>query len=140
MNHRFATIVWRWLPLIVWMAAIFYLSDQQKQDIPAFGTWDLLIKKGSHFSAYVVHVSACPARNTQPLLALLLAVAFAASDEYHQSFVPGRHGTVVDVLIDSVGALTCASHATVVARNANRPMVDARFDNLNATNLRYPPD
>jgi len=39
-------------------------------------------------------------------LALLTAIAFAASDEWHQTFVPGRGGTVTDVLIDSLGALT----------------------------------
>ncbi len=33
----------------------------------------------------------------------LLAVFFAAFDEFHQSFVPGRCGTPVDVLVDSIG-------------------------------------
>ena len=38
-----------------------------------------------------------------PLPAALIAVAYAISDEYHQSFVEGRHGSPVDVLIDSTG-------------------------------------
>ena len=33
-----------------------------------------------------------------------LAVVYALTDEYHQRFVPGRSGTVVDVGIDGVGA------------------------------------
>jgi hypothetical protein len=33
----------------------------------------------------------------------LLAFAYAASDEWHQTFVPGRGGTWVDVVIDSLG-------------------------------------
>lgn len=37
-------------------------------------------------------------------LALLLAVLYAISDEFHQTFVPGRNGTPVDVAIDSLGA------------------------------------
>jgi len=37
-------------------------------------------------------------------LPILIAVAYAASDEWHQSFVPGRLGTPVDVLIDAIGA------------------------------------
>ena len=36
--------------------------------------------------------------------AWVLSVAYAASDEFHQSFVPGRNASVVDVLIDSAGA------------------------------------
>ncbi len=39
-------------------------------------------------------------------LALLLALIYAASDEFHQSFVPGRHPSWVDVLgFDGGGAL-----------------------------------
>jgi VanZ family protein len=34
-------------------------------------------------------------------LALLLTIAYAISDEAHQTFIAGRHGALVDVLIDS---------------------------------------
>lgn len=37
--------------------------------------------------------------------AFALAVAYAASDEVHQLFVRGRHGSPLDVAIDAVGAL-----------------------------------
>lgn len=37
------------------------------------------------------------------LVAALLALLFAASDEFHQTFVPTRGGTIWDVLIDSLG-------------------------------------
>ena len=36
---------------------------------------------------------------------MLFCIAFAASDEWHQTFVPDRYGTVVDVFIDSLGVL-----------------------------------
>ena len=39
------------------------------------------------------------------LRALLAAALYAASDEIHQSFVPGRGPAVTDVLLDSAGAL-----------------------------------
>lgn len=38
------------------------------------------------------------------LSAIGLTVAYAASDEYHQTFVPGRSGEIRDVCIDTVGA------------------------------------
>ena len=36
--------------------------------------------------------------------AWVLATAYAASDEFHQSFIPNRNGCVTDVMIDSAGA------------------------------------
>jgi VanZ family protein len=39
------------------------------------------------------------------LLAWLLALIFSATDEFHQSFVPGRHASAFDVLVfDNFGA------------------------------------
>jgi VanZ family protein len=35
----------------------------------------------------------------------MIAVLYAASDEFHQTFVAGRHGSPVDVLVDSAGVL-----------------------------------
>ena len=37
-------------------------------------------------------------------MALGITAAYAATDEFHQLFVPGRAGRVTDVLIDSAGA------------------------------------
>lgn len=38
-------------------------------------------------------------------LAWLLCIAYAATDEFHQSFVAGRHPSVVDVLLfDGIGS------------------------------------
>ena len=39
------------------------------------------------------------------LVAMALSTLFAMSDEYHQTFVPGRGGTWTDVGIDSLGIL-----------------------------------
>lgn len=35
---------------------------------------------------------------------LLLTIGYAGTDEFHQTFIPGRVGTIVDVGIDSMGA------------------------------------
>jgi VanZ family protein len=39
------------------------------------------------------------------VLALVIAFAYACTDEFHQTFIHGRHGTPVDVAIDMVGAV-----------------------------------
>ena len=39
------------------------------------------------------------------IITMILCVGFAISDEYHQTFVSGRTGQVLDVCIDSAGAI-----------------------------------
>jgi VanZ family protein len=99
----------RWLPLLLWLGAIYFVSGQPKADIPSYGTWDLLVKKGAHFLAYAI-VALLAWRvfegGKRPYLyAALLTILYAASDEFHQTFVPGRNGTFMDVVIDSLGGL-----------------------------------
>jgi len=36
--------------------------------------------------------------------AFFLTMIYAISDEYHQSFVPGRSGNLADLVIDATGA------------------------------------
>ena len=40
-----------------------------------------------------------------PVISAVIAIAFAATDEFHQTFVPGRYGCVLDVLIDVAGSI-----------------------------------
>lgn len=100
----------RWLPLLLWMAIIFYISGRTKTEVPSFGTWDLLVKKGSHFLAYgfFALLAWWAVRDwKRPFLsAFIITALYAASDEWHQSFVPTRHGQPADVLIDTLGGLT----------------------------------
>ncbi len=101
---------WRWLPLLFWMAAIFFMSNQPSEALPVYGSWDWLVKKGAHFLAYallaVLAFRVTRGRSRPYLFAFLIAIIYALSDEIHQLFVDGRHGTAVDVVIDSLGALT----------------------------------
>jgi VanZ family protein len=50
-------------------------------------------------------------------LALVLAVAYAASDELHQGFVPGRDPSLLDLVADTIGA---ATGILLVARRPRR--------------------
>ncbi len=73
-----------------------------------------LVRKNAHFIAYlilgVLLVNAFGKwgrLNSRHLVAaFVIAVLYAASDEYHQLFIEGRSGEVRDVLIDSAGAAT----------------------------------
>jgi VanZ family protein len=101
-----------WLPLLAWMGIIFYLSSCPSLPGPPEPWINLLLKKGGHFCVYGVLaflwwrvLSRGRPRAWTPLLgALVLTTLYAISDEYHQSFVPGRQPRVVDVVIDASGA------------------------------------
>ncbi|MEZ4645984.1 MAG: VanZ family protein [Chloroflexota bacterium] len=103
-------MVKKWIPALLWMVAIFVLSNQPKGAIPSFGLWDFLVKKGSHFLAYGLlaglywwALRGGIGRSHR----LLTTFLYAVSDEWHQSFIPGRNATVMDVMIDSVGGWLC---------------------------------
>ena len=68
------------------------------------GAWDLLLRKAAHVCEFaVLGALLLRAVGNAPSLAFALGVAYAASDELHQHFVPGRTGSPVDVAIDAVG-------------------------------------
>lgn len=104
------SILERWLPLLSWMTIIFLVSHQPAQELPAFGVWDMLVKKGGHFMAYAILaiLSRRVAAGNQYASewAMGITAVYAISDEFHQTFIPGRTGTPVDVIIDCLGGLT----------------------------------
>jgi len=91
------------------MVVIYGFSSIPSQEMPSFGLWDLAVKKSAHMLGYgllaMAYWYALRFDNRRWWLALLLTVLYAASDEFHQSFVPGRHPSWVDALvIDGSGA------------------------------------
>lgn len=100
----------RWLPAILWMVAIFIVSNQPSTDLPDFGLFDLLVKKMGHFLAYAILAYWVQwAWQPGPVSwgwALVITAVYAATDEFHQSFIPGRFASLADVLIDISGGLT----------------------------------
>lgn len=99
----------RWLPAILIMAAIFYFSSIPSKEMPSFGNWDALVKKSGHILGYALLALAYLRGIHSPdwrafSLALAGVILFAVLDEFHQSYVPGRTSTMVDVGIDTLGA------------------------------------
>ncbi len=109
-NRLKTSFWWRWGPAIVVMAAIFFFSSLPSHDIPKFGAFDFSVKKLSHMLGYVLLVQAYlhgigKSRPKAALIAWLLTIAYAATDEFHQRFTPGRGSSIIDVGIDSIGSL-----------------------------------
>ncbi len=104
-----------WVPVVIWGGVIFFFSTLVVVKSPEFNLLDFLFKKSAHFVEYAILALLLyrAAVNTTGLskkkagmLTLLFVVLYAISDEYHQSFTPGREPAVRDVLIDSLGGAT----------------------------------
>lgn len=94
---------------IALMGLIFYLSDQPNLS-SGLGVWDLVLRKIAHMGSYALLTllwfrALYPHTRRALAIAVVVSLAYAMSDEYHQSFVEGRSGSPVDVAIDSVGIL-----------------------------------
>ena len=93
-----------WIPVILWAGLIFGLSS-----IPSLGTglgtWDLVLRKLAHTAEYAVLGFLLLRALGSELPAFAAGFAYAATDELHQHFVPGRHGALYDVAIDAFGVL-----------------------------------
>ena len=113
-------------PLVV-MAVIFALSAMPSGSTH-HGLVVFVLRKMAHFTEYAVLcaalVRALRAHWSDPAAlvgAVVLAVAYAGTDEVHQTFVSGRVGTPHDVLIDASGAIVAALALGRWARRRLRP-------------------
>ena len=127
--------LWRYGPLILWAILIFIGSTDLLSASHTGGlltrpllwlfphasdatlrTFHFLVRKTGHFTEYAI-LALLAARafltSTSGLLrqrwfwiSLLLVIAYALSDEFHQSFVPSRTASIYDSMIDSAGGLT----------------------------------
>ncbi|WP_184318737.1 VanZ family protein [Geobacillus subterraneus] len=120
----------RWLPVVLWCLAIYTFSESSwftgantahvlqvilsywpfgggEEEGPSF--LNFLIRKAAHLTEFgilaVLVWRALFPRKVAYIGAWLFATAYAATDEWHQSFEPGRTATPKDVAIDSCGAL-----------------------------------
>lgn len=96
---------------VLWMVFIFFLSSQPVLPGPNVFWVDFLFKKVSHISVYAVLfllwylAILASSKKKQYLFPFLLTLAYAISDEFHQSLVPGRTPSIRDVGYDSLGML-----------------------------------
>lgn len=125
----------RYLPLVAWLAFISYASSGSfsagntsriigplvlwlfpNTSMETLATIHFITRKVAHFTEYaILGLLAARAFRSSPrpaisgrwfLISAALVVAFALLDEYHQSFVPNRTGTIYDSFIDMAGGLT----------------------------------
>ena len=134
-----------WLPVLLWLGLIFIGSTDLlsadhtsriigpilrwfNPDIPAetIARVQFFVRKTAHLSEYAIlamllwralrHMAHRPEKMSTLFLSVwLICWLFAASDEFHQSFVPSRTASPKDVMIDVIGALIGLTICVAVA-------------------------
>jgi VanZ family protein len=109
-NNRSRLFTRDWLPVLVYVSLIFFLSAQPNLQPPLhFENSDKLMHLLEYGGLGVLFARALrdnfPARSWvfTSLLALGAGLVIAAGDEYFQSFIPGRESSVFDWLADGTG-------------------------------------
>jgi VanZ family protein len=150
-----ARLLSRYVPLVAWLLFISYASSDNfnagntSRIIGPLILWlfpntsaetlamvHLITRKAAHFTEYaILAFLAARAFRSSPrpalanrwfLASLLLVVAYALLDEYHQSFVPSRTGSIYDSLIDISGGLA----ALLLIRRRRNARRRSKFDSL----------
>jgi len=104
----------RFLPPLLWMALIFYLSSRQRLAVSGNYLVSFMIFKTLHIIEYGIlfflwHFALRenglgPYKNKKSIkLAAIISILYGIFDELHQTFVPTREGKLRDVFIDSLG-------------------------------------
>jgi len=106
-------ILANWGPLVAALAGVFYLSSLSR--VPgAEYVWDKLLHTSGYAAVSLLALRAFHGGLTRPrpvptVGAFFFMLLWSISDEYHQSFVPGRDADAGDVVADLIGfAIACA--------------------------------
>jgi VanZ family protein len=112
-------------PLVRWLFP--QLSERTVDDI-VFGA-----RKCAHVTEYAIFATLLwrafrkpvkqdprPWKSSEARFALFLASLYSATDEFHQTFVPTRQGSVWDVLLDTTGAALGLLFLWLLGRWRNR--------------------
>ncbi|CCJ32809.1 VanZ family protein [Caloramator australicus] len=124
----------KWILVFIWAIVIFIFSSQNGEissqnnrfiielfkkigiDINTLFSVnaDFIVRKMAHFTEYFIfYLLLFNALiddfifNKSLLISIIITFIYSVSDEFHQSFVPGRSPTYKDVLIDTAGGLVC---------------------------------
>ncbi len=117
--------LWNWVPVLVYMGFIYYLSSlpQVFSSLP-LGSGNLL--QELDFSSMLYHVleyailglliwkalSSYKVKNSQ-LLSIFIVILYGITDEIHQIFVPLRVFSFLDILMDGIGGVVAQSLVNV---------------------------
>lgn len=119
MNQKTVTFFWAVLPPVIWAGLIFFLSSQSTLPSLEQSIFDYILKHVAHVvvfgvlfflvqrAQHVLHPATKSSTNWRVILIpLTITMTYALLDEVHQSFVPNRHPSLMDLGFDLIGAGT----------------------------------
>ena len=110
---KFKKFLFSWFPAFFWMGFIYFLSSFHKLQASPVSWQDFVIRKTAHFLEYAILCLLYfrGLKNTTKIsfkksliLAFLMTVFYAFTDEFHQTKVNGRTGRIFDIGVDALGA------------------------------------
>jgi len=112
----FKSIIFNWLPPIIWMMFIFFLSSQTKVSVTHQFISDFIIFKTLHvieysilylllFRAFYSIKNQKLSFNSKLILPIIIGFFYSITDELHQLRVPTRSGRLVDTGFDLIGII-----------------------------------
>jgi hypothetical protein len=116
----------KWGPFILLVVLIFGFSSIPSKNLPKFSSFwiEFIVKKGGHMLGYGLLALAfwrgLGWDKKRWWLPLAVAVIYAATDEFHQSFVLSRTATPFDIAIDSIAAALALLARYILAKPPSR--------------------
>lgn len=101
-----------WFPVLLWCLIIFVFSSRPTGSASQIVWTDFFIKKTAHVLIYAglsmwiyrASVNSGIAKKQSALISIFFSFLYGLSDEFHQSFTPGRTPRLYDVGFDTIGA------------------------------------
>ena len=115
---------------LAWALVIFVLSAQPNLRFLPESGWDFTLRKVGHMvvfgllAVFIWRTAAAAGIRNPAVVAFVLTVLYAVSDEVHQGFTNGRHPAWEDVVVDAAGALIALLAAAWLGRGAHRSRSD----------------
>jgi VanZ family protein len=103
----------RWLPPLIWAAVIFLFSSFPTTRASEIHWKDFIVKKTAHIIEYAVLVMLSyralkisgVEKKKSGYYSIFASMLYGLTDEFHQSFTPGRDPQLRDVFFDTIGAV-----------------------------------
>jgi VanZ family protein len=124
-------------PVIFYAALIFFLSSVSKfpeevSFINGIDNWSHCIEYyffGLLICRWLINERNRFIKKNAHLFTILIGICFGLSDEWHQSYVPGRDATIGDVLADSLGIIAAAvTYHTTIKRISFLKKIDETLE------------
>lgn len=112
--RRLTYILYYWIPPLMWMGIVYFMSSQKSVSISSNPTSEFITFKTLHIIEYallffLLYRAFHSIRNMKEYFfsfyPFLIATLYSLSDELHQLLIPTRQGRMRDIIFDIVGMI-----------------------------------